>query len=172
MPAIDIGAIQTKGPGAVNGMDIGAIQRANPAIDQEVILRRTIENNLECLSFTWRTDSNGALTYWMPDSLDGTLHRFVARHNDLVSGSTYDIWLYDPLEHDVLIGYAENLTYNATIDGPLRKQLGSPPKAVRTIPVMGRHKFVINTGTDQTYGVFELYVWQFIEPRLTNAGVH
>ena len=110
------------------------------------------------VTWTWQTNSDGDLVEYLEAPINGTLQRVVWYHSDSgVAGSTYAVYLYDPLDSDDLLGLCDTISYNTTNGTMIATTLGSPTAGTRGVRVMAPHRLVIDAGADQTYGVFELH---------------
>ncbi len=138
-----------------------------------LIVSRMVAAELIRVRFVWQTGADGDLDIWLNAPIDGTLHRMVAQHDDSgVANNTYDVWLYDRWDVDVLDGKAGALNYGQTDPVLLAKAIGDPARSYRSMLVMGTHRLVIDTGANRTQGIIDLYYLPRLEPRLFVAGIH
>ena len=78
-------------------------------------------------------------------------------------GSTYSVTIEDDLGGDVLMGYAAACDYNATPTSDVIRIAADPADGVaQAVPVMGTHRFVVDTDADETFGVFDLYYYPYL----------
>ena len=158
--------------GSFNFVETGTVpvdDRQPPIVlPQPCLMTKTVENNLIRYSFTWQTDYNGKCEFTMPEDIDGTLHRFEARHEDAFVSGTYDVTLQDECGSDVLIGAGQDLNCNDVAGKVITIGVAGQATGVhQTVPVMGRHTLHIDSG-ETTRGTFDLYVL----PELTHeAGI-
>lgn len=127
-----------------------------------VFEQRCVGGRLHRLRLAWVAGSAGtqvAVLNLAP--LFGVLHRLESEETD--GTITYDVYLHDEFDADVLNGQGAGLTIDTTTTVTLRVLLDGSDLP-RPIAVGGRHVFRTSGGAGR--GVFNLWYWPTMDRRL------
>jgi len=113
------------------------------------------------LRFVWETNANGDAVEFVREPIDGRLLRLAAYHGDIGVSGTYDAYLYDPYDSDVLDANGAALPLNGSASVNLLAQRAG--NRVTPIYAMGRHAIRIDSGAAATYGRLDLFYRPFTE---------
>lgn len=124
---------------------------------------------LRCRRIVWRT-RGVAISHAMNLPLNGMLVRIGYEHADSgVSGSEYDVRLRDFMGGDVLNASGESLSFNDA--DQLQPSIELSASDLRPILCGGQHVLEIDTGSDETHGVLDIYYAPYLDDRLARQGI-
>ena len=165
-------------PHGMSGPPHSFAAKAEATVLATIIESRITVGNLHCIRWVWQTNNDGDLRWRIAEPIDGTLHRFIAHHNDSsVVGATYDVAIADAFGGDILCssvtwlasglpsiacGLGADLSFNTTEAKIICLRSTPADGLVQAVPVMGLHELLIDAGDDRTHGVFELYYYPYL----------